>query len=103
MAFRSVFDGGALQTEFKSAGISPHFVPLIWNRYVLHNPGCDLSDVPSLPSAAYPLLNSKFRPLTSFLSSALDSNDRLTTKLLIRLQVSHLSLSCSIWGLQIGF
>ncbi|THU64897.1 hypothetical protein C4D60_Mb01t31340 [Musa balbisiana] len=85
MALRSVFDGGALRTEFESAGISPHFVPLIW-KYVLHNPGCELSDVPSLPSAAYPLLSSKFRPLTSFLSSALDSNDRLTTKLLIRLQ-----------------
>ncbi|WOL00567.1 hypothetical protein Cni_G09280 [Canna indica] len=85
MAFRSVFDGGALRTELENAGISPHFVPLIW-KYVVHNPGCDLGDVPSLPSAAYPLLRSKFRPLTSSLSSSLDSKDNLTTKLLIRLQ-----------------
>ncbi|XP_042389656.1 dual-specificity RNA methyltransferase RlmN-like [Zingiber officinale] len=85
MALRSVFDGGALRAELESAGISPNFVPLIW-KYVLQVPGCDLGNVPSLPSAAYPILRSKFRPFTSSLSSAIDSKDHLTTKLLITLQ-----------------
>ncbi|OAY71844.1 uncharacterized protein LOC109721303 [Ananas comosus] len=85
MAMRSVFDGGALRTEFESAGISIHFIPLIW-KHVLQNPGCDLDSVPSLPSAAYPLLRSKFRAMTSSLAAAVDSKDRDTTKLLIRLQ-----------------
>ncbi|XP_010942797.1 uncharacterized protein [Elaeis guineensis] len=85
MAFRSVFDYGALRTELENAGISAHFIPLIW-KYVLQNPICELDEVPSLPSSAYPLLRSKFRALTSSLSSAVDSRDRVTTKLLISLQ-----------------
>ncbi|XP_072992345.1 uncharacterized protein [Typha latifolia] len=82
---RSVFDRGALRTEFDNAGISPRFIPIIW-KHVLQNPGCDLDDVPSLPSSAYTLLRSKFRSMTSSLISSIESKDRVTTKLLIRLQ-----------------
>jgi hypothetical protein len=27
---RSVFDAGYIRAEFEAAGISPHFIPLIW-------------------------------------------------------------------------
>ncbi|KAK1652260.1 hypothetical protein QYE76_070065 [Lolium multiflorum] len=83
---RSVFDAGYIRAEFEAAGVSPHFIPLIW-KYVLQNPRCaDLDGVPSLPAAAYALLRTKFRPTTSTLSAAAESKDRTTTKLLIRLQ-----------------
>ncbi|PON90556.1 Ribosomal RNA large subunit methyltransferase [Trema orientale] len=85
MSFRSVFDAGAIRSEFENAGLNPKFIPLIW-KYVIQNPDCDLEQVPSLPSAAYPLLRSKFKPLTSTLHSATDSSDGVTTKLLIKLQ-----------------
>ncbi|KAJ0982123.1 hypothetical protein J5N97_010378 [Dioscorea zingiberensis] len=85
MALRSVFDAGALKAELESAGVSPSFIPAIW-KYMLQNPGCDLDDIPSLPSKAYPVLRSKFRAMTTTVTSAADSKDRVTTKLLIRLQ-----------------
>lgn len=85
MTSRSVFDAGALRSEFDAAGISPQFIPIIW-KYTIQNPKCELDEVPSLPAAAYPILRSKFKPLTSMVSSAVDSKDRVTTKLLIRLQ-----------------
>uniref|UniRef100_A0A804LFI7 Radical SAM core domain-containing protein n=2 Tax=Zea mays TaxID=4577 RepID=A0A804LFI7_MAIZE len=83
---RSVFDAVHIRSEFSAAGISAHFIPLIW-KYVLQNPRCsDLDGVPSLPAAAYALLRQKFRPTTSTLTAAADSKDRTTTKLLICLQ-----------------
>ncbi|KAL6645627.1 hypothetical protein ACP70R_017235 [Stipagrostis hirtigluma subsp. patula] len=83
---RSVFDAAYIRSEFAAAGISAHFIPLIW-KHVLQNPRCgDLDGVPSLPKAAYALLRLKFRPTTSTLTAAADSKDRTTTKLLIRLQ-----------------
>lgn len=85
MAFRSIFDSGALISDFESSGISTHFIPVIW-KHVIQHPNCQLDDVSSLPAAAYRLLRSKFRPMTSTLCSALDSKDGVTTKLLIRLQ-----------------
>nr|TKV97600.1 hypothetical protein SEVIR_9G505100v2 [Setaria viridis] len=99
---RSVFDAAYIRSEFSAAGISAHFIPLIWKYatlrqnptrtpqsrpYVLQNPWCgDLCGVPSLPATAYALLQQKFRPTTSTLTTAADSKDRTTTKLLIRLQ-----------------
>lgn len=85
MAFRSIFDLGAIKNEFQDAGISPQFIPIIW-KHVLQNPNSQAHDTPSLPSAAYPLLISKFRSTTSTLASAVESKDRVTTKLLIKLQ-----------------
>ncbi|KAJ3673966.1 hypothetical protein LUZ60_005958 [Juncus effusus] len=85
MASRSIFDSGALRSEFDKAEISHQFIPVIW-KHVLQNPNCDFESVSSLPSAAYPILKSKFRTMTSSVSSAVDSSDRVTTKLLIRLQ-----------------
>lgn len=83
---RSVFDASYIRAEFAAAGISPHFIPLIW-KHVLQNPRCgDLDGVPSLPAAAYALLRKKFRPTSSTLTAAADSKDLSTTKLLIRLQ-----------------
>ncbi|KAG8073905.1 hypothetical protein GUJ93_ZPchr0006g41367 [Zizania palustris] len=83
---RSVFDAAYIRAEFAAAGISPHFIPLIW-KYVLQNPRCgDLDGVTSLPAAAYALLRQKFRPITSTLTTAAESRDGTTTKLLIRLQ-----------------
>lgn len=83
---RSVFDAAHIRSEFSAAGISAHFIPLIW-KYVLQNPRrSDLDGVPSLPAAAYALLRQKFRPTTSTLTAAADSKDRTTTKLLICLQ-----------------
>ncbi|KAL2254560.1 uncharacterized protein LOC105169382 [Sesamum indicum] len=85
MAYKSVFDASAIKSEFQSAGVNPNFVPLVW-KHVLLNPHCRWDEIPSLPSAAYTLLNSKFKPCTSTLHSAVDSSDGVTTKLLIKLQ-----------------
>ncbi|KAG0487220.1 hypothetical protein HPP92_009315 [Vanilla planifolia] len=85
MAFRSVFDVGTLRNEFDIAGISLQFIPQVW-KHVRQNPSSNLDEVPSLPTAAYLILRTKFKAMTSSLSSAADSKDRLTTKLLIRLQ-----------------
>jgi hypothetical protein len=35
---RSVFDAGYIRTEFEAAGVSPHFIPLIW-KYASEPPG----------------------------------------------------------------
>ncbi|XP_052192689.1 uncharacterized protein LOC127801515 isoform X2 [Diospyros lotus] len=85
MAVRSVFDAAALRVEFDNAGINTHFIPLIW-KFVIQNPNCEWGEIPSLPSAAYAVLRSKFRPSTSALHSVFHSTDQVTTKLLIRLQ-----------------
>ncbi|WRX15587.1 Radical SAM - like 4 [Theobroma cacao] len=82
---RSVFDAAELRARFNDAGINHQFIPSIW-KYVLQNPGCELDDIPYLPSSAYPLLRSKFKPLTSTVQSVFHSTDGVTTKLLIRLQ-----------------
>ncbi|KAL9417711.1 hypothetical protein AB3S75_040658 [Citrus x aurantiifolia] len=83
--YRSVFDGGIIRAEFEKAGIKQHFIPLIW-KYVIENPNCEWDEFPSLPSGAYSLLRSKFKPLTSTLHSVVDSSDDVTTKLLVKLQ-----------------
>ncbi|KAL6494644.1 hypothetical protein OROGR_031444 [Orobanche gracilis] len=85
MAFKSVFDASAIKSDFESAGVNPNFIPLIW-KHVLRNPNCRWDEISSLPSAAYTLLNSKFKPCTSTLHSAVNSSDQVTTKLLIKLQ-----------------
>ncbi|CAK9315719.1 unnamed protein product [Citrullus colocynthis] len=95
-AFRSAFDAVEMRTEFEKAGIKPTFIPFIW-KHLVHDPN-NLSSqnlasefeweqaVPSLPSAAYCLLRSNFKPLTSSVHSVVDSSDQVTTKLLIKLQ-----------------
>ncbi|XP_074280674.1 uncharacterized protein LOC141605699 isoform X2 [Silene latifolia] len=85
MGFRSIFDGAALKSELDNAGINPHFIPFLW-KHVVQNPDCKWDEIPSLPSAAYPLLNSKFLPLSSSLDSVSHSTDGVTSKLLIKLQ-----------------
>ncbi|KAI4375946.1 hypothetical protein MLD38_013756 [Melastoma candidum] len=85
MSLRSVFDAGAIKSEFETAEIGLGFIPLIW-KHVLRNPDCEWGEIPSLPSAAYSVLASKFRPLTSAVDSRRDSSDQVTTKLLIKLQ-----------------
>ncbi|XP_071726241.1 uncharacterized protein [Rutidosis leptorrhynchoides] len=85
MTFRSVFDAGFIRTEFENAGINTQFIPSIW-KYVIQNPNSEWRQIPSLPSAAYSLLSSKFKPCISVVESAFDSTDHLTTKLLIKLQ-----------------
>ncbi|KAI3445885.1 hypothetical protein Pfo_002550 [Paulownia fortunei] len=85
MAYKSVFDASVIKSEFESAGVNPNFIPLIW-KHVLKNPNCRWDEIPSLPSAAYLLLNSKFKPCTSALHSAVNSSDQVTTKLLIKLK-----------------
>ncbi|KAJ9159414.1 hypothetical protein P3X46_024922 [Hevea brasiliensis] len=81
----SIFDAPDLRREFEKVGISLHFIPFIW-KYVIKNPNCEWDDIPNLPSAAYSLLRSKFRTLSSTLDSIVESNDGVTTKLLIKLQ-----------------
>ncbi|KAF3779104.1 Ribosomal RNA large subunit methyltransferase N [Nymphaea thermarum] len=85
MAVHSIFDVGFLKTELEEAGISANFIPVIW-KYILDQPNSQINDVPSLPSAAYPVLLSKFRPMTSIVESVTNSEDKVTTKLLVRLQ-----------------
>lgn len=85
MALRSIFDAAEVRAEFQNAGINSQFIPLI-RKYVIQNPNSEWDDVPSLPSSAYPLLRSKFKPSTSTLHSVFDSIDEVTTKLLIKLQ-----------------
>ncbi|KAL0907112.1 hypothetical protein M5K25_025655 [Dendrobium thyrsiflorum] len=89
MAFRSVFDAVALRNEFENAGIRSQFIPIIW-KHVRQKPTSELDEIPSLPAAAYPILRSKFKVMTSSLTSAAKSKDSLTTKLLIRLQNGNL-------------
>ncbi|KAF9618133.1 hypothetical protein IFM89_000249 [Coptis chinensis] len=86
MAFRSVFDFGSIKKEFVKAEINTNFIPLIW-KYVIQNPNCELSEVPSLPARAHALLTSKFKSTTTTVDSVLESNDNVTTKLLVKLQV----------------
>ncbi|KAF9600690.1 hypothetical protein IFM89_011361 [Coptis chinensis] len=85
MAFRSVFDFGSIKKEFEKAEINTNFIPLIW-KYVIQNPNCELSEVPSLPARAHALLTSKFKSTTTTVDSVLESNDNVTTKLLVKLQ-----------------
>ncbi|XP_050209758.1 uncharacterized protein LOC126660340 [Mercurialis annua] len=85
MTVRSIFNAQDLRTEFESADISHHFIPLIW-KFVIKNPNCDWDEIPNLPSAAYSILHSKFRTFTSTVHSVIESNDGVTTKLLIKLQ-----------------
>ncbi|GMH03096.1 hypothetical protein Nepgr_004935 [Nepenthes gracilis] len=85
MAYRSIFDGTELRAEFEKSGINTRFIPSIW-KHVLQNPNCKWEEIPSLPSTVYPLLNSKFKPLTSTLCSVTDSTDGVTSKLLLQLQ-----------------
>lgn len=84
-AYRSVFDFPVLKAEFENAGISTHFIPFIW-KHVLQNPDCKWDEIPSLPSATYSILNSKFLPSSSTLHSITHSTDGVTSKLLLKLQ-----------------
>ncbi|PIN07562.1 23S rRNA (adenine(2503)-C(2))-methyltransferase [Handroanthus impetiginosus] len=85
MAYKSGFDASAIESDFENAGVNPNFIPLIW-KHVLQNPNCRWDEIQSLPSAAYNLLNSKYKPCTSTLHSAVNSSDQVTTKLLIKLK-----------------
>lgn len=85
MAYKSVLDASAVKAEFEAAGVNPNFIPLVW-KHVLQNPNCRWDDIRSLPSAAYAILNSKFKPCTSTVHTAVDSSDQVTTKLLIKLK-----------------
>lgn len=83
--YRSVFDAAELRAQFNAAGINTKFMASIW-KYVLQNPGCELDEIPDLPSSAYRLLRTKFKPFTSTVHSVFHSTDGVTTKLLIKLQ-----------------
>ncbi|KAI9123996.1 hypothetical protein K1719_005296 [Acacia pycnantha] len=93
MPLRSVFDAGDIKREFENAGLDPKFVPIIWKHVIQNqkrNGECEEFDwekqVPSLPSAAYSLLRSRFKkPLSSSVHSVFNSADNLTTKFLIKL------------------
>ncbi|XP_010556013.1 PREDICTED: uncharacterized protein LOC104825385 [Tarenaya hassleriana] len=85
MKIKSVFDVSEIKSELESAGINPNFAYPIW-KYVIRNPNCVWDEIPSLPSPAYSLLHSKFKPLTSSLHSLFHSTDGATSKLLIKLQ-----------------
>lgn len=85
MGVGSIFDGPDVRAEFEKAGINTHFIPFIW-KYVIKNPNCEWDDIPDLPSAAYSLLRSKFKTSTSSVDSVINSNDGVTTKLLVKLQ-----------------
>lgn len=108
VAFRSAFDAGELRAEFEKAGIKSTFIPYIW-KHLLNDSNNLLNHnlvesefewekaVPSLPSAAYALLRSKFKPLTSTVHSVVDSSDQVTNKLLVKLQVLASSFRPSIF------
>ncbi|TQD98206.1 hypothetical protein C1H46_016160 [Malus baccata] len=63
-AFRSIFDAGELKSELENSGVKPSMIPYVWKQ-VIQNPDAQFDQIPSLPSAAYPLLTSKFKTLTS--------------------------------------
>ncbi|XP_030941357.1 uncharacterized protein LOC115966244 isoform X1 [Quercus lobata] len=100
MSMKSIFDAKEVRSEFEKASINASFIPLIWKHVITHhqNPNntntntntittaIDWCEIPSLPSAAYSLLASKFKPLTTTLHSLHRSSDGVTTKLLIKLQ-----------------
>ncbi|KAK7818292.1 hypothetical protein CFP56_041529 [Quercus suber] len=90
---KSIFDAKEVRSEFEKASIKPSFIPLIWKHVITHhqNPNTiptaiDWCKIPSLPSAAYSLLASKFKLLTSILHFLHHSSDDITIKLLIKLQ-----------------
>ncbi|KAJ7946163.1 Ribosomal RNA large subunit methyltransferase [Quillaja saponaria] len=94
MTARSVFDAGEIRREFEKAGVDQKFVPIVW-KHVIQKLNQDSKceewewekQVPSLPSAAYSLLRSKFKkPLSSSVHSVFHSIDNFTSKLLIKLQ-----------------
>ncbi|KAJ4834942.1 hypothetical protein Tsubulata_047377 [Turnera subulata] len=85
MGVGSIFDAADVRTEFEKAGISSHFIPIIW-KYVIKNPNCEWDQIPDLPTSAYALLHAKFKTFTSTVHSVIDSSDGVTTKLLIKLQ-----------------
>ncbi|KAE9606434.1 hypothetical protein Lal_00013998 [Lupinus albus] len=93
MGIRSVFDGGEMRIEFEKHGIDRKFIPIIWKHVIMKLKEEEEwvnweKEVPSLPSAAYSLLHSKLKnkPLSSTIHSVFNSSDKLTTKLLIKLQ-----------------
>ncbi|KAG2704722.1 hypothetical protein I3760_05G017900 [Carya illinoinensis] len=88
MTLKSIFDAKEIRAEFEAAGINPSFIPIIWKHAIIsnNNDNFEWNHIPSLPSAAYPILYSKFNPLTSSLHSLLHSSDQVTSKLLIKLQ-----------------
>ncbi|XP_059446297.1 uncharacterized protein LOC132177843 [Corylus avellana] len=92
MSLKSVFDATEIRTEFEKAGINPSFIPVIWKHVISSNASTAIEwdQIPSLPTAAYPLLHAKFKPLTSSLHSILHSSDLVTSKLLIKLQSGSL-------------
>ncbi|KAI0500698.1 hypothetical protein KFK09_018914 [Dendrobium nobile] len=53
---------------------------------VCQKPASKIDEIPSLSTTTYSILRSKFKVMTSSLTSAAKSKDSLTTKLLIRLQ-----------------
>eukprot|EP01018_Ginkgo_biloba_P002994 Gb_20216 [translate_table: standard] len=83
--FHSVFDEPALRSEFQKHGINGRFIPVIW-KHILLNDKADAHEVPGLPNAAYDVLRTKFKTMTSTVKAAMKSGDQLTTKLLIQLQ-----------------
>ncbi|KAI4298557.1 hypothetical protein L6164_032104 [Bauhinia variegata] len=93
MTVRSLFDAGDIRREFEDAGLDPKFIPIIWKHVIQNlkqNSECQEWDwekqVPSLPSAAYSLLRSKFKmPLSTSVHSVFHSSDNVTSKLLIKL------------------
>lgn len=85
MGVGSIFDAPDVRAEFEQAGINTNFIPYIW-KYVIKNPNCEWDQIPDLPAAAYSLLHSKFKTLTSSVHSVIDSSDGITTKLLVKLQ-----------------
>ncbi|EPS62421.1 hypothetical protein M569_12372, partial [Genlisea aurea] len=85
MAYKSVFDVAAIKADFDVAGVNRNFVPLVW-KHVLQNPNRRWDEIPSLPCAAYSVLNSRYKSCSSAVHSAIDSSDQVTTKLLIQLQ-----------------
>lgn len=86
MSVRSIFDSPNLRSELDKAGISLRFIPYIW-KHVVKNPNLEWTEIPDLPSVAYPILSSKFSTSTSTVHSVIDSSDGVTTKLIIKLQV----------------
>lgn len=93
MSMKSIFDAKEVRSEFEKASINPSFIPLIWKHVMTHhqNPNTitkaiDWCEIPSLPSAAYSLLASKFKPLTTAVDSLHRSSDGVTSKLVIKLQ-----------------
>lgn len=81
----SIWDETHLYDFMDNNGIKVEHANKIW-RFLLRNTTSEIIECPELPKIAYELIPKNFVPFTTKVESINTSDDRTTTKLLVRLQ-----------------